>query len=67
MYGEHRDVSLKCDETDGGARWGGTGGKCGREEKCMQRFGEETRRKYTAFNMGIRWEDNIKVYLEATC
>jgi len=45
---------------------GGTNGIYGREGKCMHRFGEEIRRKYTTFNMRIRWEDNIKVYLEAT-
>jgi len=45
---------------------GETNGKCEREEECMQGFGEETRRKYTTFNMRSRWKDNIKVYLEAT-
>jgi hypothetical protein len=44
----------------------GTKGKYGTEEKCMQRFGEETLRKYTTFKMMLKWEDNIKVYLEET-
>jgi hypothetical protein len=45
---------------------GGTNGRYGREERCMQRFGGETRRKYSAFKMRLRWGDNIKVYLEET-
>jgi len=42
---------------------GETNGKYGREVKCMQRFGGETRR---TFKMNLRWENNIKMYLEET-
>ena len=68
-YEKLRDMSLKTvigEMKLTGIRWEGQMEMIGREEKCMQRFGGETRRKYTAFKMRLTGEDNVKVYLEET-
>ena len=45
---------------------GRTCGTYGREEKFLQGFGGETRRKETLGGPRCGWEDNIKLHLKLT-